>query len=406
MGDTGRFAKHRRRMVNVGLTLALCVGLFPSIYGTIAHGHGYMTYPRSRAVDHLPGDPKGWPIAGVKAKFRREPCVGLAKNLVFTTVRPGPMRLKFLYPDGANHTGSCSAFLFDPLRPDIRTKIGEASDCARSDHRGAGEKGHDISGHMAVIIPENTPCDPSHCVLQWVWTATHRSVTNYERYEHYDNCADIEIRGARRASVQDSSRSAESVDSASLALAAIGQGHLLHLLALTGTDEGSGDEIAMNAMQDRLDALGFDRHVDADARARAQVENRKGTRQLREGRMSEALQSFHAAYRFDPVDAEIVNNLGYAYLRHGDPEAAEPLLLQALLFEPRRANAWANLGQSYAGQGKLDVAVASLSLAYRYSGDRETTHRFLTRLAGDQDDAASEAASRVLGLSLIVNDVR
>lgn len=33
-------------------------------------------------------------------------------------------------------------------------------------------------------IPGEIPCDASHRVLQWVGTATHRSATNAERFEH------------------------------------------------------------------------------------------------------------------------------------------------------------------------------------------------------------------------------
>lgn len=177
-----------------GLVVAIGLGFAPMF----AAGHGYMTYPRSRSMDHLAGDTPGWPIAGIKAGLRREPCVGLKFNLQRTTVEYGPLMLRFLFPDGANHVGSCHAFLFDPLDPINRVKIGEADDCARSDHPESGRKGEDIPGHMQVVIPRALPCDPTHCVLQWVWVATHKGESEPQRYEHYDNCADIEIVDAAR----------------------------------------------------------------------------------------------------------------------------------------------------------------------------------------------------------------
>jgi hypothetical protein len=62
-------------------------------------------------------------------------------------------------------------------------KIGEMTDCARSDHPGPGRKGENIIGHMTVAVPAAVPGDQAHCVLQWVWVATHRSVTRPEYYD-------------------------------------------------------------------------------------------------------------------------------------------------------------------------------------------------------------------------------
>ena len=165
------------------------LGLAPMM----ATGHGYMTYPRSRSIDHLTGDMPAWPIAGIKATLRREPCVGLKFNEQLTKIGYGPLTLRFLFPDGAIHVGSCHAFLFDPLDPVNRVTIGDADNCARSDHPASGRKGEDIPGHMQADIPRALPCDPNHCVLQWVWVAKHKGKTDPQRYEHYDNCADIEI---------------------------------------------------------------------------------------------------------------------------------------------------------------------------------------------------------------------
>ncbi len=167
------------------------------LLATPVWAHGHMVYPKSRAAEHINSDVKNWPIAGIPVRLRREPCVGLKPNKVFTAVEPGPLTLKLLFPDGANHMGYCNAYLYDPLRPHGKLKIGETANCARSLKTGGGVKGEDIPGTMAVTIPQVVPCNPSHCVLLWEWTATHASTTNIERFENYDDCADLNIIGAR-----------------------------------------------------------------------------------------------------------------------------------------------------------------------------------------------------------------
>ena len=160
-----------------------------------------MVYPQSRTTEHIKSDVKNWPIAGIPVRLRREPCVGLKPNSVFTKVKPGPFTLKLLFPDGANHKGYCNAYLYDPLKPHGKLKIGETTNCGRSLNADGGVKGNDIPGIMPVTIPEIVPCDPSHCVLQWEWTATHMSETNIEHFENYDDCADISIEGAREGDI-------------------------------------------------------------------------------------------------------------------------------------------------------------------------------------------------------------
>ncbi len=188
------------RVHHFRLISALCSGIVMTLISFAALAHGYMLYPPSRALEHLDGDKKAWPIAGIKAKFRREPCLGIQQNAKFTAVDAGPLKLKFMYPDGANHVGSCTAYLLDPLNPDNRIMVGESGDCARSENAAAGTKGNDIPSHMAVYIPDKVPCDPSHCVLQWIWIAKHKSHTNPERFEHYDSCADLTVNGAMQTS--------------------------------------------------------------------------------------------------------------------------------------------------------------------------------------------------------------
>lgn len=182
-------------LIAAGVALS---GMLAGMLAGAAQAHGHLVYPKSRAAEHMKGDEKNWPIAGIPSRLRREPCAGLKPNREFTRVTPGPLTLKLLFPDGANHKGYCTAYLYDPLRPDYKLKIGETTNCGRSLRKGAGRKGEDVPGEMSVTIPEIVPCDPGHCVLLWEWVATHVSESNIERFEHYDNCADLTIEGARR----------------------------------------------------------------------------------------------------------------------------------------------------------------------------------------------------------------
>ena len=181
----------RRVSCGAVLLIALCLHSAP------VWAHGHMVYPKSRSAEHIASDVKNWPIAGIPVRLRREPCVGLKPNKVFTPVATGPLTLSLLFPDGANHKGYCNAYLYDPLKPHGKLKIGETANCGRSLKADGGTKGEDIPGIMHVTIPEVVPCDPSHCVLLWEWTATHASETNIERFENYDDCADISIAGAK-----------------------------------------------------------------------------------------------------------------------------------------------------------------------------------------------------------------
>jgi Flp pilus assembly protein TadD len=375
-------------------------------------GHGYMSEPRPRGLDHLKGDVVGWPIAGAPPRYTRADCLDIPVNKRFTVVQPGPLKLKFTFPDGANHVGLCQVFLLDPEHPAQKVEIGEMMDCARSDHPGPGHKGDpDIPGHMTVTIPSAVPCDPAHCVLQWVWIATHRSIT---RPELYDNCADVTITGAhqstvtaespielpRRADQAKASRS-EPLKRAPPAVAA-GEDAVRQLISYAMADGGVGNAQAIMAERRHIEALPLNRDVEPSAHQRARAANDRGLDLLHEGHMAEAVQAFQAAYELAPTDVEIVNNFGYAYLRSHDPEAAEPWLILALVLSPGRVNAWVNLGQAYAKQGQQSIAVACLASGYRFSKNQSATRQFLRKLADEDEDAAvRNAARQTLQLPLV-----
>jgi Flp pilus assembly protein TadD len=366
-------------------------------------------------MDHLKGDVPGWPIAGAPPRYTRVDCLDLPVNKRFTVVQPGPLQLKFVFPDGANHVGPCQAFLLDPEHPAQKVQIGAMMDCARSDHPGPGHKGDpNIPGHMMVTIPSAVPCDPAHCVLQWVWIATHRSIT---RPEYYNDCADLTITGARQATVTAESPTgsphrADQAPGASRpepppleeppALAA-GEDAVRQLISYALADGGAGNAQAIMAVKRHIEALPLNRDVEPGAHQRARVANDRGLELLREGHMAEAVQVFQAAHQLAPTDVEIMNNFGYAYLQNHDPGAAEPWLLLALVLSPGRVNAWVNLGQAYAKQGEHSIAVACLANGYRFSKNQTTTRQFLQKLADDEDEeeAVRKAARQTLQLPLV-----
>ena len=382
-------------------------------YQNSVEAHGYMTEPPSRDTEYLKGDVKGYPIAGLPQYLSKPPCLTLPPSKYFADIRPGPLRLRFVYGDGANHVGLCRVFLIDPKDQAHRVEIGEMMDCARSDHPGPGHKGQDVVGHMDVAIPSTVPCDPNHCVLQWLWIATHRSVT---RPEIYDQCADVRITGAQQEDVTIATvpRPGRRVAPASTVARrvmlgaepgalATGEDAVRRMITASLANRGEGDIGAIAAAKHVIETLPLNRRLDPAAHQQARAANDRGLRLLRAGDMSQAVQAFKTAYELAPADVEIVNNFGFAYLQHDDSEAAEAWLLLALVLAPERVNAWVNLGESYARQSEPRMAVACLANGYRFSKNQTATRRFLAKLAvkEDEDEAVRQAARETLRLSLL-----
>jgi Tetratricopeptide repeat len=390
------------------LACSLVLGIVPRTAG----GHGFMTEPRPRSADYLKGDIRGWPIAGAPPRFTRIPCLDMPVSRRFMEVHPGPLQLRFFFGDGANHVGLCRVFLLDPTHPGQKVKIGEMMDCARSEHPGPGRKGEDITGHMRVTIPATVPCDPSHCVLQWEWIATHISVT---RPEYYDECVDLTITGAREAEVTaEAANPAERREvkapgvplpappMAGPPLLAAGEDAVRQMVTYAMANGGAGDVKAIMAAKRQIEALPLNRQLEPGAHQRARAANERGLRAFREGQLEEAVQAFQLAYQLAPTDVEIVNNFGFAYLWNEDPEAAEPWLLLALVLSPGRVNAWVNLGEAYAKQGQRNMAIACMANGYRFSKNQAATRQFLQTLADDekQDSEIREVARQTLQLPL------
>jgi tetratricopeptide (TPR) repeat protein len=248
-------------------------------------------------------------------------------------------------------------------------------------------------------------------VLQWVWIATHISIT---RPEYYDECVDLVVTGARQATAtaaaqmgvqrreEQTSRASLPAPVAGPPALAIGEDAVRQLISYAMADGGDSNVEAILAVKRQIEALPLNRQVEPSVHQRARAANERGLLGLRDGLMAEAVQAFQAAYQLAPTDVEIVNNFGYAYLRNGDPEAAEPWLLLALVLAPGRVNAWVNLGQAYAKQGQHGMAVACMANGYRFSKNQTATRQFLLKLAedGNEDDKVREAARQTLQLPL------
>ena len=97
--------------------------LLEVVPGRTVEGHGFMTEPRSREEDHLKGDIRGWPIAGVPPRLTKLPCLDIGVNKQFTEIHPGPLQLKFFFGDGANHVGLCQVFLLNRVQFENRSRF-------------------------------------------------------------------------------------------------------------------------------------------------------------------------------------------------------------------------------------------------------------------------------------------
>ncbi|MDD2659860.1 MAG: hypothetical protein PHY54_09315 [Methylococcales bacterium] len=85
---------------------------------------------------------------------------------------------------------------------------------------------------------------------------------------------------------------------------------------------------------------------------------------------------FAKASQLDPADIEILNNYGTSLLKSGNLGDAWAILVKTLTIKPDRSPAWASLADTLALQGKVEMAVASYLNAYRFSKNKENTHKY------------------------------
>ncbi|DBA03216.1 TPA: hypothetical protein N0F65_003936 [Lagenidium giganteum] len=168
-----------------------------------AHPHGGMIEPKCRGLTTMKlniDNTFGFPInmRGDYTNGKGGKCFGFTPDTNLQPIPFGQSKIKMRANDGANHVGPCTAFLIDPTNQSNKIKVGEMNDCMRSLHPGPGNKGDaPIPAEMTINVPkDNLPCKNGHCVLQFVWEASHLAP-----HEFYDNCADVKIGGGDAAPV-------------------------------------------------------------------------------------------------------------------------------------------------------------------------------------------------------------
>lgn len=109
----------------------------------------------------------------------------------------------------------------------------------------------------------------------------------------------------------------------------------------------------------------------------------------------QAAMLFAKASQLDPADIEVLNNYGIALMKSGNLNKAEFVLVKTLAIKPGRAPAWTNLGDTLALQGKGEMAVASYLNNYRFSKNRENTHKyFQNQLVQEKNSLIREALAK------------
>jgi serine/threonine protein kinase/Flp pilus assembly protein TadD len=151
-------------------------------------------------------------------------------------------------------------------------------------------------------------------------------------------------------------------DDAEVALAHIGQAHLMpcrdseaYLLRAEIHRRMEDDEIAL---ADYREALSLDPHYTAAASG-------VGWIQMARGQLNEALETFEGAARRDPQAAEPLAGQGAAQFLLGDAQTAHTLLIQAIATDVNCTPAHEWLGRWQLAQGEAGRAVESFVLAKR-----------------------------------------
>ncbi len=166
-----------------------------SILFGVVHGHGIMNAPEPRAIRTMNLDPKssaGWPYD----RGMRLPCLEMKPDSNLQTIPFGKSKIKMHANDGANHVGPCKVWLVNPADNTKTLQVGDMKNCMRSLHPGPGQSGQTIPAEMEIDIPQtNLPCEASHCILRFDWTAEHMLPT----IEKYDSCADVRLGGITTA---------------------------------------------------------------------------------------------------------------------------------------------------------------------------------------------------------------
>jgi tetratricopeptide (TPR) repeat protein len=101
-----------------------------------------------------------------------------------------------------------------------------------------------------------------------------------------------------------------------------------------------------------------------------------GNAYMHEGRCSEAVREYQAAYRLDKPDFTLKYNLAVAYDCNKQPAPAIPLLTEAIAENPKSAPNYALLGMVYAETGKVEEAFDYLNRAEKLDPKYALPHAY------------------------------
>ena len=138
------------------------------------------------------------------------------------------------------------------------------------------------------------------------------------------------------------------------------------------------------------DAVSLDRPA-------ARAANTEGKSALQRRDIDGAVNAFLRGTKADAQDPEIVNNLAFAFQENSNHLNAIEALNKALALAPRRSSAWVNLFTSFAAIGNLRDAEAAMTIALRYSGNRQRTLDYLS----EQDQNSVSIAVKQVSKSVL-----
>lgn len=152
----------------------------------------------------------------------------------------------------------------------------------------------------------------------------------------------------------------------------------------------AADESGISGALDALKQIQAPQHGD---RKTARAKNLSGLESIKNGNLEAAISDLAAAVNADPADSEVVNNLAYALEKSNHLVEARMALVAAISLAPTRSAAWANMGTISAAEGHVDNAVASFSLAFRFSQNQQKTLEYLQKLVDEHDNVQVRAAA-------------
>ena len=122
----------------------------------------------------------------------------------------------------------------------------------------------------------------------------------------------------------------------------------------------------------------------ASAIYHAEYHSKLGTLLLDRGQVSEAIDQFQQALRFEPDDAEAHNNLGGLLAKQSQMDEAIHQFQEATRLEPDHPHAHYNLGNALLIKGQIDEAIRQFQEVIRLKPDHAEAHYNLGTVLGSR----------------------